>query len=149
MHRSSWCYSGNGTRMRPHWILKNKSTKISLLKNCKPCWINNFFMKRFTVYIAASFFVITAFSQKQKFDIATFIPPKGWQRIDSNGVVLFQQSKTNNGRTSFCQIFLFPSQASSGDAAKDFTNEWDLRVVRATGTRERPQASIEKTQSGW
>ncbi len=81
--------------------------------------------------------------------MATFVPPKGWQRIDSNGIVLFQHSKTNNGRTSFCQIFLFPSQASSGDAAKDFTNEWEHRIVSTTGTRERPQASIEKTPAGW
>ena len=32
-----------------------------------------------------------SFSQIEKFDIASFNPPQGWQRLDSNGVLVFQQ----------------------------------------------------------
>jgi len=73
-------------------------------------------------------------AQIEKFDIARFIAPAGWQRVDSNGVVAFLDSRINNGLTSFCQIFLYPSHASSGNASGDFTSEWDARVVKPTGT---------------
>jgi len=106
-------------------------------------------MKKILLLIAGIFSAIVIYSQKENFDIASFIPPKGWQRIDSNGVVLFQNIKTNNGRTSFCQIFLFPSQASTGDPAKDFSNEWNRHVIRPTGTKEIPRTETQKNPDGW
>ena len=88
-------------------------------------------------------------AQKEKFDIASFIPPKGWQRLDSNGMVLFQNIRTNNGSTRFCQIFLFPSLASTGDPAKDFASEWNRIVVRATHTQQNLTTETQKTPDGW
>jgi hypothetical protein len=106
-------------------------------------------MKSSILLIAGIISAISVYSQKEKFDIATFIPPKGWQRIDSNGVLLFQNMKTTNGRTSFCQIFLFPSQTSSGDPTQDFSGEWNRHIARLTGSRENPKTETEKTPDGW
>ena len=107
-------------------------------------------MKPFLLFATAMLFVMSStFSQKQKFDIATFTPPRGWQQIDSNGIILLQQSRVKNGLTSFCQIYLFPSQASSGNTTTDFMTEWNYRVVRSTGTREIPKTVSEKTPDGW
>jgi hypothetical protein len=36
--------------------------------------------------------------QATTFDIATFTPPAGWQRIDQNGMVLLQATRTANAR---------------------------------------------------
>ena len=88
-------------------------------------------------------------AQKETFDIATFTRPKGWQRLDTNGVTLLYHSKTNNGSTDFCQIFLFPSRDANDDAAKNFQDEWANHIMRATGTTTTPQTQTNKTPDGW
>jgi hypothetical protein len=88
-------------------------------------------------------------AQKETFDIATFTRPKGWERLDTNGVTLLYQSKTANGLTSFCQIFLFPSHDANDDAAKNFQDEWANHIVKATGTTVTPQTQTDKTPDGW
>ena len=88
-------------------------------------------------------------AQSEKFDIASFNPPKGWQRIDSNGMILFHNYVTNNGLTSFCQIFLYPSRAGSNDASKEFNDEWNSKIALPTGIKTMPQTETEKTPEGW
>jgi hypothetical protein len=90
-----------------------------------------------------------AFSQTETFDIATFIAPKQWQRIDSNGVLVFHNYKTVNNQTSFCQIFLFASSLSNSNPVKNFQAEWSTRVVKPTGTKEKPKTQTEITPEGW
>ncbi len=92
---------------------------------------------------------VTLQAQTETFDIASFIAPKGWQRVDSNGVVAFFNSKTNNGLTSFCQIFLFPSRDANDDASKNFQDEWTVRIMRSTGAKSIPQTQTDKTTDGW
>lgn len=106
-------------------------------------------MKNIFVLVFLFAFISNGFSQTEKFDIATFTPPAGWQRIDSNGAVLFHDYKTVNSGTAFCQLFLFPSHVSTGDATKDFKAEWDNRVVRTTRTTAKPVTQTEKTPDGW
>src|SRR6267154_1474118 len=48
--------------------------------------------------------------QLETFDIATFVRPLGWNRTESNGILLLQDQKMLQGRGVFCQIYLFPSQ---------------------------------------
>jgi len=88
-------------------------------------------------------------AQKETFDIATFTRPTGWERLDTNGVTLLYHSKTNNGATDFCQIFLFPSRDAIDDAVKNFQDEWTNRIIRATGTTTTPQTQTDKTPDGW
>lgn len=89
-------------------------------------------------------------AQKQKFDIASFIPPNEWQRLDSNGVVLLQDAKTSNGQlTSFCQIFLYPSRESRSNATTNFKQEWNGRVAIPTGCKAKPVTNTGKTAEGW
>lgn len=107
-------------------------------------------MKKKILLAANSFLLITFLAaQTETFDIATFTPPTGWQRIDSNGVVAFFDSKTANGLTSFCQIFLYPSRRSSGNASTDFKTEWNLKVTQPARTNKKPKTQTEKTPDGW
>src|SRR6185295_15245044 len=99
-----------------------------------------------TVTLLISIFMT---AQKETFDIATFTRPKGWQRLDTSGVTLLYQSKTNNGLTDFCQMFLFPSRDANDDAGKNFQDEWTNHIVRATGTTVTPQTQTNKTPDGW
>ncbi|HZE85924.1 MAG TPA: hypothetical protein VE035_16510, partial [Puia sp.] len=107
-------------------------------------------MRSFFLFLAALSLSAMAFSQKEIFDLASFTPPRGWQRIDSNGIILFQKANTSNGQlTRFAQIFLFPSQPSSGEPMKDFNAEWNYRVVKSTGIRENPRPASQKNPDGW
>src|SRR5258705_7471955 len=106
-------------------------------------------MKKILLQFIAAFFFLNAFSQTETFDIATFTPPTGWQRIDSMGIVAFLNSKTTNGLTSFCQLFLYPSRATNSSPSKNFEMEWNNLVVKPTGAKGKPQTETEKTPDGW
>ena len=90
-----------------------------------------------------------SFAQKQKFDIATFIPPQGWQRMDTMGTVAFIHSKNENGLTRFCQIILYASTNSSGNANKDFEAAWNNLVTVPAKSNAKPTVQTEKTPEGW
>lgn len=71
--------------------------------------------------------------QATTFDIATFTVPAGWQRVDENGMVQLQTTRTVGRRTAYCQIFLFPSRPGSTNA---------LRVAVITSTGKDPEVSM-------
>jgi hypothetical protein len=71
--------------------------------------------------------------QATAFDIATFTPPAGWQRSDQNGIVQLHSQHTINGRTTYCQIFLFPSHPGTADAAQNFAAEWGRLIAQPFG----------------
>src|ERR1700754_2421723 len=104
--------------------------------------------KRFLLAISLLWIIVSS-AQTETFDIATFIPPKGWQRLDSNNTVVFYDTKTKDGLTSFCQIFLYPSKKSTGKPATDFSAAWKDIVVKNTRTKAKPQVQTEKTPDGW
>jgi hypothetical protein len=106
-------------------------------------------MTKTFAFLLAMATTIQICGQQEKFDIATFIPPSGWQRLDSNGVLAFHDERTTNGQTSFGQIVLFPSWASNNTAEKNFTKEWDDRVAKTTGDKTKPTTQTEKTPDGW
>jgi hypothetical protein len=107
-------------------------------------------MKKKILLMAGNLVLLaTLFAQTQKFDIASFIPPQGWQRLDSNGKLGFFDAKTTDGGTHFCQILLYPSRASSGNAVKDFNEEWKSRVVKATGYTKKPGMQTKRSPDGW
>jgi hypothetical protein len=93
--------------------------------------------------------LLMLYAQSEKFDIASFVAPQGWQRIDSNGKLGFFDAKTDNGRTTFCQILLYPSRKSSGNAVKDFNEDWTSKIVKNTGTKNKPKTQIQKSPEGW
>lgn len=104
--------------------------------------------KQFTFFLCL-FYISNAFSQSEKFDIATFVPPHGWQRLDSAGVLAFHNYRTAGGLTSFGQIILFPSWASNNSPIKNFEQEWNNKVVNVTGAKTKPVTQSEKTPDGW
>lgn len=90
-----------------------------------------------------------AASQKEKFDFAGFIPPEGWQRIDTNGAVAFMDSKTTNGLTSFCQVILYKGSVSTNTPDKNFRTAWQTLVSVPAKSKINPVVQTEKTPEGW
>src|SRR6478672_9507831 len=105
-------------------------------------------MKALLLLILSCVMITETFSQKEKFDIATFTPPKGWQRIDSNGIIGYFDSKLTGAGTSFCQLFIYPSSPSTGNSTDDFNNEWNKHVVTATGFSGKPTTQ-KGSADGW
>jgi len=83
--------------------------------------------------IAVLLLMATSVAQVDKFDIATYTPPQGWQQLDSNGKRGFFDYKSDGNSTRFCQILLYPSRKSTGNAQKDFDDEWSSRITKVTG----------------
>jgi hypothetical protein len=90
-----------------------------------------------------------AICQRQTFDIATFTPPQGWQRSDTNGVLQFFKFKDPNSMASYCQIFLYPSRESSQSPMENFRAEWNARVVPGIGNNADPNPQASKPDKGW
>jgi hypothetical protein len=106
-------------------------------------------MKKQLLFFMCCLICVTAFSQKEKFDIASFTRPQGWARTDTNGTVAFLDAKTTNGLTSFCQIVLYPSTTSTGIASKNFKTAWQNLVAIPTKSKAKPVTQTEKTPDGW
>ncbi|MGZ8554481.1 MAG: hypothetical protein ACXWV8_13800 [Chitinophagaceae bacterium] len=95
-------------------------------------------------------FLITSsncFSQTETFDIATYTAPKDWKKDAKNGVVNY--TYINEAAGSFCVITIYASSASSGDAQKDFNNEWAALVVTPYKTEANTETEIQTTEDGW
>ncbi len=106
-------------------------------------------MKTTLIFIAHFFMISIVSAQTEQFDIVTFIPPPGWQRIDTNGTVAFMDSKTIDGLTSFCQIILYPSSNSTNTADKNFKTAWQNLVTVPAKSKVKPIAQTQKTPDGW
>lgn len=87
--------------------------------------------------------------QATAFDIATFTPPAGWQRIDQNGIVQLQSMHTVNHKTTYCQIFLFPSHPGSTDPAQSFAAEWARLIAQPFATNAQPRPETRTAPDGW
>lgn len=59
--------------------------------------------------------------EKVTFDIATFIPPRGWERESVDFAASFL--KINKSTGGWCRISIYKSVESSGDSRLDFNNE--------------------------
>ena len=107
-------------------------------------------MRRFVLplFIALAW-VQPMFSQTATFDIATFVPPPGWQHAETPGLLTLQNRRTIQGRTQFCQIFLFASQFGSPNPATNFQHEWDRKVAGPLHFTGRPSAQAETNAEGW
>lgn len=106
-------------------------------------------MKKALVILFAVSIVTQVFPQTEKFDIASFIPPPGWQRSDTNGTVSYLDAKTVNGLTSFCQIILYPSSNSTANADKNFKTAWQNLIATPTKSKAKPATQTEQTPEGW
>ncbi|MFM8911834.1 MAG: hypothetical protein ACKOE6_02795 [Flammeovirgaceae bacterium] len=84
--------------------------------------------------------------QRQTFDIATFIPPQGWQNETKDFATSYVQ--TNSVTGGWCRITLYKSIGSSGDAVTDFNDEWKTLVVKSFPDVVEPTLHLDE-EDGW
>ncbi|MBC7900045.1 MAG: hypothetical protein H7070_08320, partial [Saprospiraceae bacterium] len=83
----------------------------------------------------------------ETFDIATFQPPKGWQKQDKGGVVIFNTSNEQKG--TYAVITLFASGTSSGDTKSDFDGDWAEFIAGQMGVKGKPAIEPAAKADGW
>jgi len=104
-------------------------------------------MNRFKYFILITIILemrSTGYSQTQRFDIATYLAPKGWQEEKSAGHISYAQV---NG-TNWVQIVIYKSTASTGNKDSDFEKEWN-ELVAAGKTVSAPEKTAPRTVKGW
>ena len=107
-------------------------------------------MKKAYLSTITLLFLITAqqcFSQSETFDIVTYTAPKDWKKDAKEGVVNYTSVNTTTG--AFCVITMYASSTSTGDAQKDFSNEWKELVVTPYKADANPQTETQTTADGW
>lgn len=88
------------------------------------------------------------FAQKETFDLATYIPPKGWKKeVKKNSYTSY--TITNKQKKNYCQIFIMLSTTSKGGIKEDFESEWQSLVVSPYGVTDAPQLSEPTSEGGW
>lgn len=104
-------------------------------------------MKRIIFYLilGTQAFVCLA-QQRETFDLATFIPPAGWQKEAKDFAVSFV---TTNAQTQgWCRVTIYKSIVSSGNSLTDFNTEWNALI-----TKNYPDAALPTpeatTEDGW
>jgi hypothetical protein len=97
----------------------------------------------FTVQILCLIVPHAVFCQTETLDMVTYTPPKGWTKTPKEDGVIFSDS--NKTANVFCVMRVYANTASSGDAKKDFANDWETFVVTPYKADEKPKT---ETQNG-
>jgi hypothetical protein len=86
--------------------------------------------------------------QKETFDIATYTPPPGWNKIASSASAI-AYSVTDNRAGTYCQIAIYASTNSKGNLRADFESEWQELVVKPYKPSSAPQLTPAESSDGW
>lgn len=86
-------------------------------------------------------------AQSETFDVITYSPPSGWTKQTTDFAVSF--STVDQAAGTWCQLGVYKSVASSGDAKTDFSNEWKALVTPATYAGAIEPAPTAASENGW
>ena len=130
----------------------NWKGRIWLTKRNGTAYIKISFMKKIFILLFLTAIMQQGISQTETFDIVTYTAPKdpmgiGWKKEAKPGVINYMHLNTTDGK--FCVITMYANTASSGDAQKDFTNEWAALVVKPYQAEANPKTETQKTADGW
>lgn len=89
--------------------------------------------------------VTSVSAQKKQFDVFHYLPPAGYQRLTTSGYLGFQK---NEGR-NYCQLFLYPVAAGTGNPATDFEKAWDFFARKPAEKVNSPETLQTDTVEGW
>ncbi len=88
-----------------------------------------------------------ALAQQQSFDIATFTPPKGWKKQNSESAVQFSQEDAAKG--TYCIITLMRSIPGVADPKANFNVAWETIVKQMVAVSTPPEMQAPSTENGW
>lgn len=86
--------------------------------------------------------------QKETFDLATYIVPAGWKKLN-NTIGVIGYAITNDQTGTYCQLALYMSTNSKGSLQADFESEWQELVVKSYKPTEKPEPVPTAPENGW
>lgn len=86
-----------------------------------------------------------AVAQQETFDLATYTPPKGWDRSTQQGTVVYFHALPSGAS---CLIAVYESRAGAGTAQAEFRREWADLVVTPLGIQTSPQVN-QAAEGAW
>ncbi len=86
-------------------------------------------------------------AQIESFDIARYTPPKNWKKQINAGVITFLNFNESTG--GFCVIAIYNSTPGTGNAKKDFLEEWKTKIVPNYKTTSSPSTEEQSGNNGW
>src|SRR5262245_38236636 len=86
-------------------------------------------------------------AQRETFDLASFVPPAGWQRTEGKDLLVFVDQNPRQGRPSQGQIVLFRSRPTEGAPLDDWRADWKRKVADRMKGAPNPtiDSSVSKT----
>jgi hypothetical protein len=84
-------------------------------------------------------------AQTETFDIATYTPPNGWEKVAKVDAVNYKKIVDN----SFCVVTIFESTISNNDATKNFAAAWKQLMATPYKVTANPQTETQTTDDGW
>ncbi|GEP89645.1 hypothetical protein CTE07_12900 [Chitinophaga terrae (ex Kim and Jung 2007)] len=89
----------------------------------------------------------TSLSQKQTFDVVSFITPKGWQQQQNEGGL--QLSVTDQKTGAYAIAIIMKATASTVSANENFSNDWNKLVKGAVQVNGGPTMELPVNDNGW
>lgn len=85
--------------------------------------------------------------QRETFDVITYVAPEGWTKTQTHNAISF--AIADNTKVTNCQIMIYSTTNSKGSLAADFTNEWNVLVVKPSKPKTNPTLKPVASQNGW
>lgn len=101
----------------------------------------------FLIVCILSFSVGSLAQVSETFDIATFQPPKGWQKQAGADAVQFSTEDKASG--AYCQITLFKSTPGTGNSKENFDIAWQALVKDLVNVSAAPQMFPSDKKGEW
>ncbi len=96
-------------------------------------------MKRSFLLLAGFVMGLSAFAQKETYDLISFTPPQGWKKEERSTLVVY--THIDQAKKSWCQLSIVKSTTSKGSMDQDFQSEWQDLVVKNYSPSSAPQLS--------
>lgn len=94
-----------------------------------------------------TFLADAAFTQKQSFDVVSFVVPKGWEQQQGEAGV---QLSVSDKKTGAYAVAVITKATSSGAAASDnFNTDWTRLVKSTVQVNEAPTMQAPQQENGW
>lgn len=108
----------------------------------------NFIMKKINLVFLFCILLTDVFAQTETFDLATYTIPRDW-KIVSKTADLTGFNITNKLTGAYCQIALYKSMITMGNAQLDFDTEWHDLIAKTYNVSVKPDELPSTFDKGW
>ncbi len=104
-------------------------------------------MNKLIILFVLSFSFAALPAQKKTFDLASYIPPKGWKKLNTASAIQFTKEDATKG--TYCSIILYKSIPGKSDPKENFTLAWETLVKEMVAISGKPEMQPAATEHGW